>query len=155
MSESVPVLQLVKSYRNPAVTCEQFQAFHCALHHMSTSRVPLVSTVCMHVLFFPKSRVNAQILFLRVQIKTVCWITGEGEAELADFTPSFLWLLRDFYLTLEEDGRQVEPCSAALLRVGMLILPVKPLSKSGLKQSICHPTFHMLALVKGPQLSQE
>ena len=31
---------------------------------------------------------------------------GEGEAELADFTPSFLWLLRDFYLTLEEDGRQ-------------------------------------------------
>ncbi len=32
---------------------------------------------------------------------------GEGEAELADFTPSFLWLLRDFYLTLEEDGRQV------------------------------------------------
>jgi len=32
---------------------------------------------------------------------------GEGgEAELADFTPAFLWLLRDFYLTLEEDGRQ-------------------------------------------------
>ena len=32
---------------------------------------------------------------------------GEGEAELSDFTPAFLWLLRDFYLTLEEDGRQV------------------------------------------------
>ena len=32
---------------------------------------------------------------------------GEGEAELADFTPAFLWLLRDFYLQLEEEGRQV------------------------------------------------
>ena len=28
-------------------------------------------------------------------------------SELASFTPSFLWLLRDFYLRLEEDGRQV------------------------------------------------
>jgi hypothetical protein len=28
--------------------------------------------------------------------------------ELASFTPSFLWLLRDFYLRLEdEQGRQV------------------------------------------------
>lgn len=32
---------------------------------------------------------------------------GETEAELAEFTPAFLWLLRDFYLTLEEDGQQV------------------------------------------------
>ncbi|GAB4817604.1 hypothetical protein N2152v2_004650 [Parachlorella kessleri] len=30
-------------------------------------------------------------------------------SELASFTPSFLWLLRDFYLRLEEDGRQVTP----------------------------------------------
>jgi hypothetical protein len=34
---------------------------------------------------------------------------GQGaDAEaLGEFTPSFLWLLRDFYLKLEEDGRQV------------------------------------------------
>ena len=29
--------------------------------------------------------------------------------ELSQFTPSFLWLLRDFYLALEEDGRKVSP----------------------------------------------
>eukprot|EP00892_Ulva_mutabilis_P000560 jgi/Ulvmu1/10504/UM064_0042.1 len=35
---------------------------------------------------------------------------GEAaESELSEFTPSFLWLLRDFYLQLEEDGRQVTP----------------------------------------------
>jgi hypothetical protein len=34
---------------------------------------------------------------------------GENESELAEFTPAFLWLLRDFYLTLEEDGHQVSP----------------------------------------------
>ena len=42
---------------------------------------------------------------------------GESEAaELSNFTPSFLWLLRDFYLTLEEEGRTVRgPCSSAVL----------------------------------------
>lgn len=30
-------------------------------------------------------------------------------AELGGFTPSFLWLLRDFYLQLEEDGRRISP----------------------------------------------
>ncbi|KFM22751.1 Interferon-induced guanylate-binding protein 1 [Auxenochlorella protothecoides] len=34
---------------------------------------------------------------------------GEDASELAAFTPSFLWLLRDFYLTLEEDGRSLFP----------------------------------------------
>jgi len=29
--------------------------------------------------------------------------------ELGQFTPSFLWLLRDFYLQLEEDGRRITP----------------------------------------------
>ena len=37
-------------------------------------------------------------------------MAGESEAELSNFTPSFLWLLRDFYLTLEEDGRTVSAC---------------------------------------------
>ena len=42
----------------------------------------------------------------------VCVFAGEDEEnELANFTPAFLWLLRDFYLTLEEDGRQARPCS--------------------------------------------
>ncbi len=30
-------------------------------------------------------------------------------SELSAFTPSFVWLLRDFYLKLEEDGRNVTP----------------------------------------------
>jgi hypothetical protein len=29
--------------------------------------------------------------------------------ELREFTPSFMWLLRDFYLTLEEEGRKITP----------------------------------------------
>ncbi|PSC76322.1 interferon-induced guanylate-binding 1-like [Micractinium conductrix] len=33
----------------------------------------------------------------------------DSASELASFTPKFLWLLRDFYLRLEEDGRQVTP----------------------------------------------
>lgn len=35
--------------------------------------------------------------------------SDQDASELASFTPSFLWLLRDFYLRLEEDGRQVTP----------------------------------------------
>ncbi len=35
---------------------------------------------------------------------------GESSrAELAAFTPAFLWLLRDFYLSLEEEGREARP----------------------------------------------
>jgi len=34
---------------------------------------------------------------------------AEDPTELASFTPSFIWLLRDFYLKLEEDGRVVTP----------------------------------------------
>ncbi len=36
----------------------------------------------------------------------------QDETELAAFTPAFLWLLRDFYLRLEEDGRQVNGAAA-------------------------------------------
>ncbi|DBA74240.1 TPA: hypothetical protein ACH3X1_011028 [Trebouxia sp. C0004] len=32
---------------------------------------------------------------------------NSNEADLASFTPSFLWLLRDFYLSLEEEGELV------------------------------------------------
>jgi len=32
-----------------------------------------------------------------------------GDWELGEFAPSFIWLLRDFYLNLEEDGRAVTP----------------------------------------------
>eukprot|EP00201_Polytomella_parva_P018309 CAMPEP_0175050852 /NCGR_PEP_ID=MMETSP0052_2-20121109/7477_1 /TAXON_ID=51329 ORGANISM="Polytomella parva, Strain SAG 63-3" /NCGR_SAMPLE_ID=MMETSP0052_2 /ASSEMBLY_ACC=CAM_ASM_000194 /LENGTH=724 /DNA_ID=CAMNT_0016315077 /DNA_START=265 /DNA_END=2440 /DNA_ORIENTATION=+ len=32
---------------------------------------------------------------------------GEGEDRIGEFSPSFLWLLRDFYLRLEEDGRKI------------------------------------------------
>jgi hypothetical protein len=33
--------------------------------------------------------------------------THDEDTELAAFTPAFLWLLRDFYLRLEEDGHAV------------------------------------------------
>lgn len=36
----------------------------------------------------------------------------EDASELSTFTPTFLWLLRDFYLDLEEDGRKVESALA-------------------------------------------
>ncbi len=32
---------------------------------------------------------------------------NSNEADLASFTPSFLWLLRDFYLSFEEEGEAV------------------------------------------------
>jgi hypothetical protein len=41
-----------------------------------------------------------------------CRAAGSSDtdaSELASFTPSFLWLLRDFYLQLVEDGRKVTP----------------------------------------------
>eukprot|EP00803_Ostreobium_quekettii_P008595 evm.model.scf_1894.2 EVM.evm.TU.scf_1894.2 scf_1894:8241-19466(-) len=34
---------------------------------------------------------------------------GSGDSDLGGFTPEFLWLLRDFYLELEEDGRKITP----------------------------------------------
>ncbi|WIA28438.1 hypothetical protein OEZ86_010982 [Tetradesmus obliquus] len=34
---------------------------------------------------------------------------AEDASELSTFTPSFLWLLRDFYLDLEDEGRKVSP----------------------------------------------
>ena len=44
-------------------------------------------------------------------------LPGAGETsqdELAGFTPAFLWLLRDFYLSLEEDADgQVSRCACS------------------------------------------
>lgn len=37
----------------------------------------------------------------------LCFAENSNEADLASFTPAFLWLLRDFYLSLEEEGRAV------------------------------------------------
>ena len=35
---------------------------------------------------------------------------GESSrGELAAFTPAFVWLLRDFYLSLEDEGQEVPP----------------------------------------------
>lgn len=39
--------------------------------------------------------------------KLLCYTENSNEADLASFTPAFLWLLRDFYLSLEEDGQTV------------------------------------------------
>jgi hypothetical protein len=39
-----------------------------------------------------------------------CSCSGSGnDWELGEFTPSFIWLLRDFYLHLEEEGVEVTP----------------------------------------------
>ena len=47
------------------------------------------------------------LLWSRTEEQPMGAFVGEAEEnELANFTPAFLWLLRDFYLTLEEDGRQ-------------------------------------------------
>lgn len=32
---------------------------------------------------------------------------ADGVTELGSFTPAFLWLLRDFYFDMHEEGRQV------------------------------------------------
>ena len=48
---------------------------------------------------------NSILLQFPVQLQPIA--DSPEDAELARFTPSFLWLLRDFYLTLEEDGRKV------------------------------------------------
>ena len=45
---------------------------------------------------------------------------GAGETsqdELAGFTPAFLWLLRDFYLSLEEDANGQVSLSACSWRI--------------------------------------
>lgn len=34
---------------------------------------------------------------------------GASERELGEFSPAFLWLLRDFYLNLSEGGREISP----------------------------------------------
>ena len=42
-------------------------------------------------------------------------LCSAGAEQLAEFTPSFLWLLRDFYLSLEEDGHKVRVCTVVWL----------------------------------------
>lgn len=60
-----------------------------------------------------------------------------GPEDLAQFTPSFLWLLRDFYLTLEEDGRVISPrqyLEGALAAVPEVNAAAK--AKNGIRTSI-------------------
>ena len=44
---------------------------------------------------------------LQAIYKTSMLAENSNEADLASFTPSFLWLLRDFYLSFEEEGEAV------------------------------------------------
>ena len=62
---------------------------------------------------------------------------GESAQELAQFTPSFLWLLRDFYLRLEEDGRAVTP--REYLETALSNVPATSpgaVAKNGIRDSI-------------------
>jgi hypothetical protein len=45
---------------------------------------------------------------------------NSNEADLASFTPSFLWLLRDFYLSLEEEGESVCVLTASHQEVALI-----------------------------------
>ena len=44
---------------------------------------------------------------LQATYKSSVLAENSNEADLASFTPSFLWLLRDFFLSLEEEGESV------------------------------------------------
>jgi hypothetical protein len=58
-------------------------------------------------------------------------------SELSTFTPSFVWLLRDFYLKLEEDGRNVTPRD--YLESALQLLPgtnTAVQSKNNIRESI-------------------
>jgi hypothetical protein len=62
---------------------------------------------------------------------------GQSSKELAEFTPSFLWLLRDFYLQLEEDGRAVTP--REYLETALSNVPASSagaIAKNGIRDSI-------------------
>ncbi|GAX73400.1 hypothetical protein CEUSTIGMA_g853.t1 [Chlamydomonas eustigma] len=62
---------------------------------------------------------------------------GGGNERLGDFTPSFLWLLRDFYLKLEDEGVKVTPkdyLETALLPVSGSGASVQ--AKNGIRASI-------------------
>lgn len=82
----------------------------------AVDRLSLVTEMTKHIRV--RASKGAPLSF--ITIRTVCnahdvplranWLAGEeSEAELAQFTPFFLWLLRDFYLELVEDGRSVSP----------------------------------------------
>ena len=56
---------------------------------------------------FVSAKVLLTIRVVKIMANLQINADSPEDAELARFTPSFLWLLRDFYLTLEEDGRKV------------------------------------------------
>lgn len=49
----------------------------------------------------------SHLYVLPLDHKRIRYAENSSEADLASFTPAFLWLLRDFYLSLEEEGRAV------------------------------------------------
>ena len=68
--------------------------------HLHPCRTQLISIV-----IFAAVRALCVAFHIAEEVR-VC-TAGDSEHELSGFTPSFLWLLRDFYLSLEEDGRKV------------------------------------------------
>jgi hypothetical protein len=74
----------------------------------------------------------------RFSLKALSSLADEAsEHELAQFTPSFLWLLRDFYLELVEDGRVVSP--KEYLETALASTPETSASakaKNGIRESI-------------------
>lgn len=76
----------------------------------------------------------------QVRTQVPKYSAGEAsESELAQFTPSFLWLLRDFYLELVEDGRTVSP--KEYLETALASTPETSTSakaKNSIRESIKH-----------------
>lgn len=69
-------------------------------------------------LLFVCARVLLTVKVVKIMANLQINADSPEDAELARFTPSFLWLLRDFYLTLEEDGRKVNSSrNCGLMRV--------------------------------------
>ena len=84
----------------------------CPAHHPAWLRMPTAPPASRSLLQANHTACNAtRSTGSGLEEKfTVTMTAGPNTTrELAQFTPSFLWLLRDFYLSLEEDGRKISP----------------------------------------------
>jgi hypothetical protein len=55
----------------------------------------------------PRSKKQVSLSLNVVQLMSCNRLLAGDLDSLSEFAPSFLWLLRDFYLKLEEDGHKV------------------------------------------------
>ena len=107
-------------------------------------RLSLVTEMTKHIRVRAGASKGAPWPSISMEFKNIyyslesCAPAGQSsESELAQFTPSFLWLLRDFYLELVEDGRSVSP--KEYLETALSSTPETSASakaKNGIRESI-------------------